>query len=79
MQQPREATQPRPQEAGATLRIEKSIREPEEMPVVNPEHVCGVNGCKTVWADPETMKRHRQRVHGIGLVKTPATQRTRVA
>lgn len=79
MPQPKEATQPRPLEVGYTPRIEKAVAEPDETPTVKPEHICGIDGCKTIWADPEIMKRHRQRVHGIGLARTPATQRSRVA
>ena len=50
--------QPRPKEAAAP--------EPIEPTAMGPDEVCGVNGCQTRWTDPEVMRRHKQRVHGIG-------------
>jgi hypothetical protein len=36
---------------------------PFEAPIVKP--VCGIGGCETWYDDPEVMRKHRIRQHGV--------------
>jgi len=57
---PKETAIVAPQEQPAIEAIETQPCQPRE-----PKR-CGIDGCDTWYDDPEIMKRHRARQHGIG-------------
>jgi hypothetical protein len=66
-QGPREAVSVAPEESAVPEPLDASTVGPEETQEVKEEKVCGIGGCRTWYDDPVVMKRHRERVHGIGI------------
>jgi len=67
-----EVAEPLPEESPAIVAAETPVIAAVETPVQTvketqkPKNICGINGCTTQYDNPIIMKRHRERVHGIG-------------
>lgn len=65
--QPEEAAVLAPQEAVQVAPNEQpEAQGPREDQAIKQKKVCGIGGCTTWYDDPELMKKHLRRQHGIG-------------